>query len=376
MLSLSIERRNIMDYKFKTKPYEHQLSALKKSWNKENFAYFMEMGTGKSKVLIDNVSMLYDKGKINGLLLIAPKGVYKNWFDSEIPTHMVDHIDKKMVLWQANITKSQQQKLDTLFEPGEDLHILIMNVDAFSTEKGVEFAAKFLRCHRTMMAIDESTTIKNPDAKRSKNICSLGRHAKYRRILTGSPITKSPLDLYKQCEFLDEGLLDFTSYLAFRTRYAIMSTMRLPTHNAQIVVGYKNLPELSEKITRFSDRVLKEDCLDLPDYTYQKRVIQLSKEQQKLYDQMKQVALAQMDGKLMTTSTALVQLMRLQQITCGHFKADDDTLKIIKNERIPALMNILEEVEGKAIIWAHWRHDIDSIVKAIEKVYPGSVMTY
>jgi SNF2 family DNA or RNA helicase len=227
-----------------------------------------------------------------------------------------------------------------------------------------------------LMAIDESTTIKNPDAKRSKNICSLGRHAKYRRILTGSPITKSPLDLYKQCEFLDEGLLDFTSYLAFRTRYAIMSTMRLPTHNAQIVVGYKNLSELSEKITRFSDRVLKEDCLDLPDYTYQKRVIQLSKEQQKLYDQMKQVALAQMDGKLMTTSTALVQLMRLQQITCGHFKADDDTLKIIKNERIPALMNILEEVEGKAIIWAHWRHDIDSIVKAIEKVYPGSVMTY
>jgi SNF2 family DNA or RNA helicase len=155
-----------------------------------------------------------------------------------------------------------------------------------------------------------------------------------------------------------------------------MSTMRLPTHNAQIVVGYKNLAELSEKITTFSDRVLKEDCLDLPDYTYQKRIIQLSKEQQKLYDQMKQVALAQMDGKLMTTSTALVQLMRLQQITCGHFKADDDTLKIIKNERIPALMNILEEVEGKAIIWAHWRHDIQSIVTAIEKVYPGSVMTY
>jgi SNF2 family DNA or RNA helicase len=376
MLSLSIERRNIMDYKFKTKPYEHQLSALKKSWNKENFAYFMEMGTGKSKVLIDNVSMLYDKGKINGLLLIAPKGVYKNWFDSEIPTHMVDHIDKKMVLWHAMINKTQEKKLETLFEVGEDLHILIMNVEAFSTKKGVAFASKFLRCHRTMMAIDESTTIKNPDAKRSKNICSLGRHAKYRRILTGSPITKSPLDLYKQCEFLDEGLLDFTSYLAFRTRYAIMSTMRLPTHNAQIVVGYKNLAELSEKITRFSDRVLKEDCLDLPDYTYQKRVIQLSKEQQKLYDQMKQVALAQMDGKLMTTSTALVQLMRLQQITCGHFKADDDTLKIIKNERIPALMNILEEVEGKAIIWAHWRHDIDSIVKAIEKVYPGSVMTY
>jgi SNF2 family DNA or RNA helicase len=365
-----------MNYKFKTKPYEHQLKALKKSYNKELFAYFMEMGTGKSKVLIDNVSMLYDKGKINGFLLVAPKGVYKNWFDSEIPTHMVDHVDKKMVLWQANITKSQQQKLDTLFEPGEDLHILIMNVDAFSTSKGVEFAAKFLRCHRTMMAIDESTTIKNPDAKRSKHICSLGRYAKYKRILTGSPVTKSPLDLYKQCEFLGEGLLDFTSYYAFRTRYAILKTMNFGSHSAKVPVGYKNLQELSDKIALFSDRVLKEDCLDLPDYTYQKRIIQLSKEQQKIYDQMKNVALAQMDGKLMTTSTALVQLMRLQQITCGHFKADDGTLKIIKNERVNALMDILEEVEGKAIIWAHWRHDIDSIVKAVEKEYPGSVMTY
>ena len=366
-----------MNYKFKTKPYAHQLKALNKSHNKELFAYFMEMGTGKSKVLIDNVSMLYDKGKINGFLLVAPKGVYKNWYDSEIPAHMVDHVEKKMVLWQANITKSQQKKLDTLFEPGEDLHILIMNVDAFSTSKGVEFAAKFLRCHRTLMAVDESTTIKNPDAKRSKHICSLGRYAKYKRILTGSPVTKSPLDLYKQCEFLGEGLLDFTSYYAFRTRYAILKTMNFGSHSAKVPVGYKNLQELSDKIAVFSDRVLKEDCLDLPDYTYQKRIIQLSKEQQKIYDQMKNVALAQMDGKLMTTSTALVQLMRLQQITCGHFKADDGTLKIIKNERVNALMDILEEVEGKAIIWAHWRQDIDSIVKAIKKEYdPGSVMTY
>ena len=82
-----------MNYKFKTKPYEHQLKALERSWDKEYFAYFMEMGTGKSKVLIDNASMLYDKGEINGLLLVAPKGVYKNWHDGEIPTHMVDHIE-------------------------------------------------------------------------------------------------------------------------------------------------------------------------------------------------------------------------------------------------------------------------------------------
>ena len=119
-----------MNYKFKTKPYAHQLKALEMSWEKKAFAYFMEMGTGKSKVLLDNVAMLYDKGKINGVLIVAPKGVYKNWYSSEIPTHLPDHIEKVSVLWQANITKQQQQNLDTLFKTGTDLHILCMNVEA------------------------------------------------------------------------------------------------------------------------------------------------------------------------------------------------------------------------------------------------------
>ena len=86
-----------MNYKFKTKPFAHQLKALEMSWNKEVFAYFMEMGTGKSKVLLDNIAMLYDKGKINGALIIAPKGVYKNWHDLEIPAHLVKHIQTRTV---------------------------------------------------------------------------------------------------------------------------------------------------------------------------------------------------------------------------------------------------------------------------------------
>ena len=99
-----------MNYKFKTKPYAHQLKALEMSHNREVFAYFMEMGTGKSKVLLDNIAMLYDKGKINGALIVAPKGVYKNWFDSEIPTHFVGHIQKKAVLWQALINQKTTNK--------------------------------------------------------------------------------------------------------------------------------------------------------------------------------------------------------------------------------------------------------------------------
>ncbi|MAP75493.1 MAG: hypothetical protein CMK80_00220 [Pseudomonadales bacterium] len=364
-----LERRKIMDYRFKTKPYAHQIKALELSWEKPYFAYFMEMGTGKSKVLIDNIAMLYDAGKINGVLIISPKGVYKNWHDGEIPTHLPDHIDHTAVLWQAMINKKQQKELDKLFVPGEDLHILNMNVEALSTKKGVEFAAKFLRCHRTMMAIDESTTIKNPDAKRSKHICSLGEYAPYKRILTGSPVTKSPLDLFKQCEFLKKELLGHTSYYTFRTRYAKMKTANFGGRSVQIVTGYQHLPELSEKLKAFSYRVLKEDCLDLPPKTFIKRLVTLTPDQKKLYLQMKNLALAQMDGKMMTTATVMTQLMRLQQITCGHFTADDGTIKDLDSNRLPELMNVLEETEGKVVIWAHWQRDVNRIIREISKKF-------
>ena len=365
-----------MNYRFKTKPYAHQLKALEMSWNKEVFAYFLEMGTGKSKVLLDNIAMLYDKGKINGVLIVAPKGVYKNWYDSEIPEHLVNHIQKKTILWKASITQKQRSKLESLFKAEVDLHILIMNVEAFSTEKGLSFASKFLNCHNTLFAIDESTTIKNPGAKRTKNILNLSKMGKYRRILTGSPVTKSPLDLYTQCLFLDPFLLDFSSYYAFRNRYAEMRTANFSGRSVQVVTGYKNLPELAETLKSFSYRVLKDECLDLPPKTYMKRVIQLTAEQKKVYEQMKKMALATLNGKMVTTMNVITQLMRLQQITCGHFKADDGSIQNIKNNRINELMEVLEEVEGKAIIWAHWRHDIDTIVESIEDKYPESVVTY
>jgi SNF2 family DNA or RNA helicase len=366
-----------MNYKFKTKPYAHQITALEKSWNKETYAYFMEMGTGKTKVLIDNLAILYDKGAVNGALIVAPKGVVGTWYKQEIPTHLPNHIKNVSILWQANITKTQQEKLNCLFETGEDLHILIMNVEALSTEKGKLFAAKFLRCHKTLMVIDESTVIKNPKAKRTKNILSLAELCKFRRIMTGSPVTKNPLDLYAQCNFLDPFLLNFHSYFAFRNRYAEMKTLHMHGRQIQIVNGFKNLSELSEKLKGFSYRVLKEDCLDLPEKIFTKRHITLTSEQSKVYKQMKEQALAVLKGKQVTSVSALTQLMRLHQITCGHFVADDGSVQEIKNNRLNELMDVLDEVEGKAIIWAHYQHDIKSIVKEIEKVHgQGSVVTY
>jgi SNF2 family DNA or RNA helicase len=358
-----------MNYKFKTKPYKHQLTALEKSWNRETYAYFMEMGTGKTKVLIDNLAMLYDKGKVDGALIIAPKGVVGTWYNNELPTHLPNHIEHTTVLWKSAITKGQSKKLGTLFKTGEQLHILIMNVEALSTQKGEEFAKKFLASHNTLMAIDESTTIKNPSAKRTKNIIRLAGSSKYRRIMTGSPVTKNPLDLYTQCEFLSPWLLNFTSFYAFRNRYAEMKTLHMHGRQIQVVNGFKNLGELSDKLKPFSYRVLKEDCLDLPDKIFIKRQISLSPDQRKLYEQMKKEAMAILEGKQSTTVNALTQLMRLQQITCGHFTADDGTIKPISNNRITELMDVLEETEGKAIIWAHYQYDITAIIKAVTKEY-------
>ena len=347
-----------MKYKFKTNPYKHQLDALETSWNREVYALFMEMGTGKTKVLIDNMSMLYDKGKIDGALIVAPKGVIGTWFKQEIPAHLVDHVEKKTILWQSLINKKQQEKLNTLFEIDEDLHILIMNVEAFSTTKGLKFAEKFINSHKTLMAVDESTTIKNPKAKRTKNIIRISKQAKYRRILTGSPVTKNPLDLYTQCEFLDPYLLDFQSFYAFRNRYAEMKTANFYGRSVQIITKFRHLDELANKLKPFSYRVLKEDCLDLPPKTFMKREIELTPEQQEVYSQMKKMALAFFNGKAVTTATALTQIMRLQQITCGHFTADDGSIQDIKNNRLSELMDVLNEIEGIVGIWAHYQHDV------------------
>jgi SNF2 family DNA or RNA helicase len=366
-----------MNYKFKTKPYAHQMTALEKSWNKESYAYFMEMGTGKTKVLIDNLAMLYDKGKVNGALIIAPKGVIGTWYNNELPTHLPTHIENVTILWQSNITKKQQEKLETLFEVEESLHILIMNVEALSTEKGRKFAEKFMACHETMVAIDESTTIKNPQAGRTKNILSLARDAKYRRIMTGSPVTKNPLDLFSQCYFLDPFHLNHESYYSFRMRYAIMKTANIAGRKIQLVSGFKNLGELSDKLQPFSYRVLKEDCLDLPDKIFIKRQITLTPDQKKLYLQMKEKALAILNGKMVSTKNALTQIMRLHQITCGHFTSDDGATQPIENNRIKEMMDVIEDIEGKAIIWAHYQYDITSIIKAIvEKYGKDSIVDY
>jgi len=163
--------------------------------------------------------------------------------------------------------------------------------------------------------------------------------------------------------------LDFSSYYAFRNRYAEMKTMHVHGRSIQVVDKFQNLGELSDTVKQFSYRVLKEDCLDLPPKVFIKRHIALTADQQRIYKQMKDQALAVLNGKVTTTMTVLTQLMRLHQITCGYVTADDGTTQQVESNRLNELMSILEDTEGKVIIWANYQLSVGEIIQKLIKVY-------
>jgi SNF2 family DNA or RNA helicase len=368
------------EYKFKTKPFDHQQKALEDSWAAEFYALFMEMGTGKSKVAIDTMGALYSEKKISASLILAPKGVYDNWVKGEIPTHLPDSIPINMVRWTpSNSKKFQEEMKELVFDAFDGLKIFVMNIEALSTPRGTKAAYMFMEKNpANIMIVDESTTIKNRKATRTKNIMMLAQEAKYRRILTGSPITKSPMDLYSQCAVLSTKALGFKSYYAFQNRYALVVKRSMGTRAFQEIVGYRRLDELNEKLDNFSNRVLKEDCLDLPDKVYIKRYVPLTDEQERVYKQMKKLALAKLEsGELATTASVLTQIMRLQQICCGFLQPDEGKIEVLDNNRLKELLEITEELQGKAIIWASYTHDIQQIASSLrDRFGPEAVATY
>jgi SNF2 family DNA or RNA helicase len=282
---------------------------------------------------------------------------------------MPEHVSYKMACWSPSPRKAEKMEMEAMLNYVDGLRILIMNIEAFSTEKGVTFARTFLRVTNSFMAVDESTTIKTPNAKRTKNIIKVGREARFRRIATGSPVTKSPLDLYAQCEFLSADCLNMASYYAFQARYAVLVERRMATHTFKQIVGYRRLDELQKRLDNFSFRVTKEECLDLPDKVYTRREVEMTAEQRKAYDQMKLMALSVIDQGIVSTNNALTQLMRLHQICCGHVKLDDGSEVDFPNNRIDELLAALEEVDGKVIIWANYRKDIERIKNRLQHDY-------
>ena len=278
----------------------------------------------------------------------------------------------RIIRWSSSPTKKQKAELASVKDEFAGLTLFVMNVEAFSTLKGKTAGAwlgKALGSHG-MIAIDESTTIKNPKAKRTKSLHKIATLFEYRRILTGSPITKSPLDIYAQAEFLEPGILGYDSYYAFQRRYAVLRKSFAGSHSFEQVIGYQNLGELTQKIDSFSYRVLKSECLDLPEKTYTVRYVSLSKEQASMYDSIKRHAMILLEnGDLVTAPAVITQILRMQQVLSGHLKTDDGEMLTFPSPRTRAVLDILEEHTGKALIWSRFRHDIQKLVVELDSVY-------
>ena len=300
-------------YKFKTKPMEHQIVGLGGMMSQfENhspeYALFMEMGCGKTKVLIDGVSILYDNGKIDQLFVVCPNGIKYNWRD-ELGKHLAEHIEYEIHVWEGAKTKKEQNEIkQKLFTVNQKLKVLIMNVDSIITNYGSKVADSFTYSGKTLMCVDESTIIKNMSTKRTKRCIKIGQSAKYRVILTGSPITKSPEDLYGQCAFLSEDLLGFSSIYTFKARYCDQVKLSFGGRSFNKVTGYKRLDELTTKLRQFSYRVTKDEALDLPDKIYMKRRVPMTDKQLKAYVQMKRLALVEMEEGELTTASLKIEL--------------------------------------------------------------------
>jgi len=349
------------DFNFKTKPFEHQRKAFYMSRGKRSFALLMEQGTGKTKVIIDNAAYLYGQGEITALIVIAPNGVHRNWVNSEIPIHMPDWCVHKSVFYTAGMNKKRTEEYNEVVGSSDCLKIFSFNVEAFTSIKAIEFMQKALLSNKVMLVVDESSRIKRPGAKRTKIITKFGKQAEYLRIMTGTPVTKGPEDVYSQFKFLDHKILGYDSFYSFRARYCTMGGFE----NRQII-SYQNINELTRNIEGHSFRVLKKDCLDLPDKIYQRHYVEMSAKQSKIYKTMKESFVAELEGAVIDAPEAITRLLRLQQITCGWFPTENGVEPIeSKNLRLEALKEILGDINSKVIIWARFRADLKAIEAAL-----------
>ena len=341
---------------------------------KGNDKIFVTGNSGKSKVIIDNMTYLKQKRAIDAAIVLAPKGVYLNWSTQEIPKHMPDEVNPKVLVWRADASAGYKRQLlaDIKCYDVTTFPILVFNIESLLSTAGMEVMNTFLQVHKGMVmgVIDESTCIKNHKAKRTKAALEVGKKCRVRRIATGSPVTNSPLDLYSQFAFLDKQILGCGSYYAFRNVFANIE--RITTRQGQSfdkIISYKNLPVLSKRIADFSFRVTKKECLDLPEKVYVTRDVELTPEQKKLYKEMKNLSFAMYEDEVMSVQVALTKILRLHQILCGSYTSDEGVQMRVPNNRITALEEVLDECGGKVIIWANYLQNIEDIKEMLKEKY-------
>lgn len=363
-----------MSYQSKIEAYPHQRDALAKMHGKRNFALLMAMRTGKTKVVLDDFGELELVNQVSDLLVIAPAGVYRTW-ESAIHDHVSDELRLRLLIhtWSSGMGKTESAKLAHFMDQISP-RILLMNVEALSRPGDARLLCKeFLRQRASMCVLDESTIAKNPIAKRTKFLVKeLGHLADYRRILSGLPTPRSPLDLYSQFEFLNWEILGYRSYFAFRNRFAIMKPMNFGGRWIQIVSGYTHEDELQELIRPHSFRV--EFRPKIPS-TYSVRHVELTSEQEKAYREIKEFATTKLANDSHVTATVVIaQIMRMHQVLCGHVKDEMGVEHFVPELRTKALMELLEDFSAKAIIWCSYDADIRKVSAALKEEYGGEAV--
>lgn len=314
----------------KTKPFEHQQTDFDRTKELQIFAVWWEQGLGKSKLIIDTVCHLHLHKDLTGLLVIAPNGVHGNFLMQEWPVHVWDGID-----WVGHVhytskagTRAGKSGAEKVCDSGKKLAVLVMSYDAVRTKVGFDLATRFLKAHRAMMLLDESTAIADPGTERSKRIAKLGPMAVYRRVMSGTPVAEGPFKIFNQMKFLDVNYwknYGYTSFFVFKQSFALFKTQRAAQgHQFQQLLRYQNLDYLQKLIADHSSRVLKEDALDLPPKLYSRVEFELDPKQRKIYDDLVNTLRAEIDAEhTLEAATALIRLTRLQQITSGFVVAGE-----------------------------------------------------
>ena len=342
---------------YKTQPYEYQRVILEESWEKPYWGFFMEMGTGKSKVVIDTVVNLYLAGKVDTVLYVAKKGELSNFQTYELPAHKPDDMKVMAYIYQGYVKKDHVAKIKTILSPQPQLRIFSINVEAIRAGKGFDIAMAYVRSSKkTMIIVDESTLLKDRRSSQHKALMKLKPHSRYRRIMTGTLMPHNPADIFCQSLFLDKKALGYGGVTAFRSDFVEMERMHFGGRSFNQMKGSKNLGDLKRKMRRIGTVLRKEDCLDLPDKIYRNDAVPLTERQAELYQELVDYQVANVEGDTVECVNALSVLLRLHQVVCGQLRTPDGGYALIDSNRPGRLVELIKDTnEKKVIVWCHFR---------------------
>lgn len=413
-----------MEFEFKHPPFQHQQEFWEQTRDLREYAVFWEQGTGKSKATIDTGLWQYVQGTIDAVLVLAPNGIHRNWVTDEIPEHVPEALlrESRYHFYQSAKagTKWHQRECNALLEH-KGLAWLAMSYDAFMTEKGKKFAWSFLRKRQVLYVLDESARIKTPGSKRTKAVVASGKYGRTRRVLTGTPVTQGPFDVFAPMRFLNEGFWkphELHPFGVFKNHFGqfVKQQNRDGSKEWDQLVGFRRLGELQSILAPVSSRVLKADVLDLPDKLYQKRYFEPTREQRRLYDSIRQEFAAYIPGEdecphcagsgrieyggwedecgyCMGTGRvissgaeaplAITRLLRLQQIMSGYLPVESEDpeaepVHVIPgaNPRLELLKEVIEGTPGKVIVWGRFQLDIELMHRELTQAGIPAVKYY